>query len=109
MLITTLGACAVSPSGDDYGSTHTHRFKLPPQAAAECFARNAEAHSSALVSQVTPTAEGGARVLVQVKNGITYATGDFRRAGNASVASIALMVVGSVGRDDLVGSLTQGC
>ena len=109
MLMTTLAACAVSPSGDDYGSTYTHRFKLPPQAAAECFARNAEEHSSALVSQVTPTGDGGARVLVQVKNGITYATGDFRRSGNASIASIALMVVGSVGRDDLVGSLTKGC
>lgn len=109
MLITTLAACAVSPPGDDYGSTSTHRFQLPPQAAAECFARNAEEHSSALVSHVTPTGDGGARVLVQVKNGITYATGDFRREGNASVASIALMVVGSIGRDDLVGSLAKGC
>lgn len=109
MLITTLAACAVPPSGDVYESPYSHRFTLPPQAAAECFARNAEEHSSALVSQVTPTGDGGARVLVQVRNGITYATGEFRRAGNASVASIALMVVGSVGRDDLVGSLSKGC
>ena len=109
MLITTLAACAVSPSRDEYESPYTQRFQLPPQAAAECFARNAEEHSSALVSQVTPTGDGGARVLVQVKNGITYATGEFRRAGNATLGSIALMVVGSVGRDDLLGSLTRGC
>ena len=109
LALTTLPAGTVSPRGDDYGSTHAHRFQQPPQAAAHCFARNAEEHSSALMSKVTTTRDGGAHVLVQVKNGVTYATADFRRAGNASVASIALMVTGSVGRDDIVGSLVNGC
>lgn len=109
ILIAMLAACAVSRPGDDYGSTYTHRLQQPPQAAAQCFGRNAEEHSSALVSRVTTTRDGGAHVLVQVKNGVTYATADFRPAGNASVAAITLMVTGSVGRDDIVGSLVQGC
>lgn len=78
IVINTLAACAVSPDGEGYGSTHTHRFQQPPQAAAHCFARKAEEHSSALMSQVTITRDGGAHVLVQVKNGVTYATGRFQ-------------------------------
>lgn len=87
-----------------HGSTHTHRSQLPPEKAAGCFARNAEEHSSALVSEVT-----GGEVVVRVKNGVTYATAAYRRSGAGSVGSIALNVMTSGRRGDLFDALVEGC
>ena len=107
-LTATLAGCATG-GGSDYGTTHTQRFKQAPEAAARCFARNAEDHSSALVAEVTLTRDGGAHVAVNVKNGVPYATADFRRSGAASVASIALMVRTSGRQSDLLEALVEGC
>ena len=90
------------------GTQHTYRSQQPPEKAARCFARNADEHSSALVSEVTQH-EAGVRVHVRVKNGVTYATADFRRASSGSVGTIVLMVISSGRRSDLLESLTRGC
>src|SRR5688500_1844043 len=95
--------CAGAQRQTGAGSTHTHRSQLPPDKAARCFAHNAEEHSSALVSEVNSTSEG-ANVIVRVKNGVTYATATYRRAGSGSVGAIQLMVVSSGRRSDLYGS-----
>ena len=60
----------------------------PPEKAARCFAHNAEEHSSALVSEVRIDRDGTAAVVVRVKNGITYATADIRRSGQASTSAM---------------------
>ena len=103
----TLGAC-VLPSRDTgaYGSLHTHRFQQPPEKAARCFARNAEEHSSALVSEVQVRSDGGADVIVRVKNGVTYATAEIDRAGSGTVR---LMVRRSGTGQDLLEELAHGC
>jgi hypothetical protein len=108
VLVAALAGCATR-GGGEYGSTHTHRFQQPPAQAARCFARNAEDHSSALVSEVTATRDGGAHVAVQVKNGVPYASADFRRSGSASVAAITLMVRTSGRQNDLLDALVLGC
>lgn len=104
-----LAGCAQGqrPSAQ-YGSSHTHRFQKPPPDAARCFARNAEEHSSALVAEVNAR-DSGAEVVVRVKNGVTYATADFRRAGAGSSGRITLMVRSSGRNDDLFGALVEGC
>lgn len=107
-LVTTLAGCATR-GGGDFGTTHTHRFRQAPEAAARCFARNAEEHSGALVAEVTTTRDGGAHVAVNVKNGVPYATADFRRSGTASAGSIALMVRTSGRQSDLLDALVEGC
>src|SRR5688572_5296082 len=109
-LFATLLAAALVPAGcastqrqsGAQGSSHTHRSQLPPDKAARCFARNAEEHSSALVSEVSPTSSG-TQVIVRVKNGVTYATASYRQSGSGSVGAIQLMVVSSGRRDDLYG------
>lgn len=103
--IALASACAQAQrQSGAYGSTHTHRSQLPPEKAASCFARNAEEHSSALVSTVT-----GGDVTVRVKNGVTYATAAYRRSGAGSVGSVALNVTTSGRRNDLFDTLVEGC
>jgi len=91
-------------------ATVKHRFMHPPQRAAACFARNAEEHSSALASEVRPPdVRGNVEVIVRVKNGVTYATADFRPVSTGSNGTITLAVVSSGGVRDLVRSLVEGC
>ena len=112
ILLAYLAGCGSAPrSASSFGSHHTQRLQLPPDQAAACFARNAEEHSSALVSEVRP-AGGIAQVIVRVKNGVLYATADFQRAGSGSVATISLNVAttSTTGRhNDLLDSLIEGC
>lgn len=102
------GGCSLWPGGSDTGATHSHRFRQPPREAAQCFARNAEDHSSALVAEVASTRDG-AQVVVRVKNGVLYATADLARAGTASSGRIVLMVHTTGSRSDLLDALTRGC
>ena len=103
LVLTSACAQAQRQSGG-YGSTHMHRSQLAPEHAARCFARNAEEHSSALKSEVT-----GSEVIVRVKNGVTYATAAYRRAGAGSVGTVKLNVTSSGRRNDLFDSLVEGC
>lgn len=96
-----------APSGG--GSRETVRLQLPPEQAARCFGRNAEDHSSALVSEVSARRDGTAETIVRVKNGVTYATAEFRRAGNGSTGEIRLNVTTTGRRGDLVDALVKGC
>ena len=108
-LLLTLAGCA-SVQDNTPGSTVRHVFAQHPQRAGACFARNAEAHSSALVAEVEPIdARGHVAVTVRVKNGITYATADLRPAGSGAEGTITLMVVSSRGNRELVSSLVEGC
>ena len=91
-----------------YGSTHTHRSQLSHEKAARCFARNAEERSSALASEVTPAGDT-TNVIVRVKNGVTYATADYRRSGSGSIGSIQLMVTTSRRDNELYDFLVEGC
>ena len=105
-----LAACTQLPrDAAAYGSQHTHRFKQPPEKAARCFARNAEEHSSALVSEVRVRGDGSAEVIVLVKNGVTYATAEIKPAGNVSAGTIHLMVRRSGSSGDLLSELVEGC
>jgi hypothetical protein len=109
LALALLAGCSQAPrQSGQYGSTHSHRFLKPPREAAHCFARNAEEHSSALVAEVSAR-DSAAEVIVRVKNGVTYATADFRRAGTGSSGAITLMVRSSGRNDDLLGSLVEGC
>ena len=108
IIASTLSGCAHAQRQGSGGAQHTYRSQQPPEQAARCFARNAEERSSALVSEVTQH-EAGAQVHVRVKNGVTYATADFRRASSGSVGTIVLMVISSGRRSDLLESLTRGC
>jgi hypothetical protein len=109
LLALAMAGCAANPRGGvSQGGTYSYRSQQPPDAAARCFARNAEEHSSALVAEVTRR-EDAAEVIVRVKNGLTYATATFRASGRGSTGSITLMVVSSGGQSDLLQSLTEGC
>ena len=109
MIVVSAAGCAVSPRHPaSYGSRDTHRFGQSPEQAAACFARNAEEHSSALAAEVRPGRDR-ARVVVRVKNGVTYAIADFERAGSGSTASIVVNVATSGRRNDLVDALVEGC
>lgn len=109
MLYAVLAGCSLVR--DDAGSGAVrHSFSLPPQRAAACFARNAEAHSSALAAEVrAPDARGHIEVIVRVKNGVLYATADIRPAGSRSDGILNLMVVSKGGTRQLVESLVDGC
>ena len=106
--------CSLYPGGGGTGAPvikpheQTVRLRQAPEAAARCFARNAEEHSSALVSEVRP---GGNRseVTVRVKNGLVYALGTFDRAGSGSTGAITLNVTTSGSMSDLLAELTEGC
>ena len=101
-------AAGCAAPGGDYGATHSERLTRAPEAAAHCFARNAEEHSGALVAKVTRTRDG-AHALVQVRNGVIYASADFRPAGAGSIASITLMATTASGQRDLLAMLVKGC
>jgi hypothetical protein len=114
LLAAVLAAACIPipiPSGGarETGSRHVVRLQLPPLKAARCFARNAEEHSSALAAEVRAERDGGAETIVRVKNGVTYATGQFRPSGNGSRAEIELMVRTSGRQSDLLDALFQGC
>jgi len=95
---------------DTSARTVRHLFAQSPQRAGECFARNAEEHSSALVAEVRPPdARGHVEVIVRVKNGVTYATVDLRPVGQRADGTITLMVISSRGSRELVRSLVEGC
>ena len=95
---------------DASATTVRHRFIHPPQQAASCFSRNAEEHSSALVSEVRqPDGRGHVEVIVRVKNGVTYAIAELRPMGAGSNGMIKLAVFSSGGMRDLVRSLVEGC
>ena len=101
-----LAACATG-ARDGGPSGQSVRVKLPPDQAAACFARNAEEHSGALVAEVRPGRDR-AEVVVRVRNGVLYATADFRRAGAGSTAALTLNVI-TKRRSDLVDALFEGC
>lgn len=87
-----------------------HRFAQPPQQAAACFARNAEAHSSALVAEVRPPdARAHVEVVVRVKNGVLYATAELRPAGQGAEGTLTLMAISKSGTRQLVDTLAEGC
>ena len=95
---------------DKSAGTVRHAFAQSPQRAAECFARNAQEHSSALVAEVRPPdAHGHVEVIVRVKIGVTYATADVRPVGQRAEGTITLMVISSRGTRELVRSLVEGC
>ena len=109
MMMLTCAGCALVRN-DASVTTVNHRFIYPPQQAALCFARNAEEHSSALVSEVRqPDARGHVEVTVRVKNGVTYAIAEFRPRSKGSNGAIKLAVYSSGGNRDLVRSLVEGC
>jgi hypothetical protein len=107
--LTLLFACS-SPTrpGAPTSSRQTVRLQLPPDQAAACFARNAEEHSSALVAEIRRAGDR-AEVIVRVKNGVHYGTGEFQRAGSGSNATLTLNVMTNSRRSDLVGALLEGC
>jgi hypothetical protein len=110
-LVLLMGLAACAELGMETGSRsspHTYRSPQPPERAARCFGRNAEDHSSALVSEVT-VQENRADVVVNVRNGVNYATAEFRRSGSGSLGTIMLNVVTSGRQRDLIASLTEGC
>jgi hypothetical protein len=115
LALVLLGACIpipipfpISGSASGTSSSHVVRLKLPPLEAARCFARNAEEHSSALAAEARADRDG-AETIVRVKNGVTYATGQFRPSGNGSRGEIELMVRTSGSQSDLLDALLQGC
>ena len=55
------------------------------------------------------TGQDTAHVIVRVKNGVTYATAGFERAGSGSNATIVLNVTTSGRQNDLLDALTEGC
>ena len=61
------------------------------------------------MSEVQIERDGSAEVIVRVKNGVTYATADIKRAGQASTGTIVLMVRTSGRRNDLLNTLVEGC
>lgn len=110
ILTAYLAGCAapLRPPPAQQGSRHSQRFQQPPDRAAACFARNAEEHSSALVAEIMPGGDS-AHVLVSVKNGVPYATADFRRSGGGSTGTITLNVRTTGSRNDLIEALVEGC
>ena len=95
---------------DTSASTVSYLFAQAPQAAAACFARYAEAHSSALIAEIRPPdARGHVEVVVHVKNGVTCATADLRPAGARARGTITLMAISLRGTGELVRSLVEGC
>ena len=103
-----LASCAAPKSAASYGSRHTHRTQLSPQDAAACFARNAEEHSGALVAEVQKERDW-AQAIVSVRNGVFYASAEYRRSATGATGAIALNVRTSGRRDDLFLALVEGC
>jgi len=97
-------------SQDPSNGTVRHRFGQSPERAGACFARNAEAHSSALIAEVRPPdARGHVDVIVRVKNGVIYATAELRPMDQRAEGTITLNVTTPRGTRDLVRALVEGC
>jgi len=111
LAVAIVAACApfTSREASSGEAREVRRFQLPPEQAARCFGRNAEDHSSALASEVAVQRDGGAETIVRVKNGVTYATAQCRRAGSGSTGEIQLNVTTTGRRGDLVDALVKGC
>jgi hypothetical protein len=105
-LTLACAGCAYRSSDTDTG--HVHRFTLQPEAAARCFARNAEEHSSALVAQISSRG-GGYDVAVNVRNGLPYATAHIESGGTGARGVIELNVLPSQGTRELLDALVDGC
>ena len=85
-----------------------HHFALRPDAAARCFASNAEEHSSALVAEIS--SEGNSYdVAVKVRNGLPYATAHIESEGTAARGVVELNVRSSQGARALLETLVKGC
>jgi hypothetical protein len=91
-----------------HGSRHAYQSSRSPEQAATCFARNAEEHSSALVAEVQSQPDW-AQALVHVRNGVFYASAEFRRTARGAAGTIILNVTTSGRRDDLFQELLEGC
>ena len=62
------------------------------------------------MSDVQVRRDGGADVIVRVKNGVTYAMAEIDPAGNAARGKIQLMVARRSGAGrDLLEALVDGC
>lgn len=107
IVLMSLGACAGRDTASS-GASYTRRAVQPPAAAARCFARNAEEHSSALQARVS-TSGNQARTDVAVRNGVPYAEAVFEPAGSGATARIRLYVSTTGSRSDLVQELLEGC
>ena len=103
-----LAGCAAPKPVASYGSRHTHRTQLSPQDAAACFARNAEEHSGALTAEVRSERDW-AQAIVNVRNGVFYASAEYRRSATGATGAITLNVRTSGRRDDLFAALVEGC
>jgi hypothetical protein len=108
-LCAGLAGCSIAPSSSGaQGSRYTYRSAHTPGQAAACFAHNAEEHSSALVAEVQSEADW-ARALVHVRNGVFYASAEFRRSAGGATGTILLNVTTSGDRADLFRELVEGC
>lgn len=92
----------------DAAEEYTHRFSLPADQAAKCFARNAELHSSALVASISAE-RGGYAVSVHVRNGTPYALAHITPAGMRANGIVDLYVRSSGGNRQLLDALVEGC
>jgi hypothetical protein len=108
LIAVVAGCSSASRQGVSGSSEATARVALPPDRAAACFAHNAVEHSSALIAEVHPGGDR-AEVIVRVKNGVLYATADFRRAGAGSTVALTLNVTTNSSRSELVDALLEGC
>lgn len=111
LLSVLVAGCALWPGADDDSAgVVMHRFAHPPARAGECFARNAERHSSALVAEVSrPDAGGRVQVVVRVRNGVLYATLELRPLNGRAEGTLSLNVTSVKGNDQLVATLVEGC
>jgi hypothetical protein len=107
-LTLTLACSGCAYRSSDSHTGHVHRFALRPEAAARCFARNAEEHSSALVAQVSRGGDGY-DVAVNVRNGLPYATARIESDGTGARGVIVLNVLPSQGTRELLDALVEGC
>lgn len=107
-LVALLAAgCTMLPGGRDSG--YEHRFRLSATEAARCFARNAEAHSSALSSEISAGQRGSFLVVVRVKNGAPYASARIEPAERGATGLVDLNVQSSQGNRQLLEELVRGC
>jgi hypothetical protein len=109
ILCCAVVACSTRPAPNvSHGSRHTYQSARTPEQAAACFARNAEEHSSALVAEVQSQPDW-AQALVHVRNGVFYASAEFRRTARGAAGTIVLNVTTSGRGDDLFQELLEGC
>lgn len=107
--VIALSAAGCAETGRYGGSQYRHRFARAAAEAAQCFARNAEEHSSALVARVSPAGRGSYDVVVAVKNGAPYAQARIDPATAGSTGTIVFNVQSSEGNARLRDALVAGC